>query len=62
MLVNKIPVIEVAGVTAICDGGGGALGHPLEFIQLNLAKPDKPAICKYCGLRYVKGKGHHAHH
>lgn len=35
-----------------------ALGHPIEFICLDL---DKPAICKYCGLRYVQDHGHHHH-
>ena len=27
--------IVVDGYVAVCDGGGGALGHPIEFIQLN---------------------------
>jgi hypothetical protein len=26
-------------MTAICNGGGGALGHPTEYIQLNTVKP-----------------------
>jgi len=58
-LINKVPVIEVAGHVAVCDGGGGALGHPVEFIQLdNVSKA--PAICKYCGLRFkMKAGGHH---
>ena len=29
-LVEKQPVIEVEGDMAVCDGGGGVLGHPLE--------------------------------
>lgn len=33
-----------------------ALGHPIEFICLDL---DEPAICKYCGLRYVQDHHHH---
>lgn len=32
-----------------------ALGHPIEFICLDL---DEPAICKYCGLRYVQDHHH----
>merc|ERR1712086_154383 len=47
-----VPPIEVAGMTAKCDGGGGPLGHPLEFIQLNTKRPI-PATCKYCGLRFT---------
>merc|ERR1719491_359419 len=49
-LINKVPVIEVAGEMAVCDGGGGALGHPIEYISL--ARPDSINSCKYCGLRY----------
>ncbi|KAF6135859.1 hypothetical protein GIB67_028178 [Kingdonia uniflora] len=33
-----------------------ALGHPIEFICLDLKDP---AICKYCGLRYVQHDHHH---
>jgi NADH dehydrogenase (ubiquinone) Fe-S protein 6 len=50
-LVNQVPVIEVNGHTAVCDGGSGALGHPIEYIQLDTVS-DKPAVCKYCGLRF----------
>lgn len=32
-----------------------ALGHPIEFICLDL---DEPAICKYCGLRYIQEHHH----
>mmetsp|Transcript_15830 Transcript_15830/g.47221 ORF Transcript_15830/g.47221 Transcript_15830/m.47221 type:complete len:122 (+) Transcript_15830:185-550(+) len=63
-LVAQVPVIEVDGLVATCNGGGGALGHPIEYIQLNLAggKPGDGMLpygeCKYCGLRFVS-KGHH---
>ncbi|CAM9345541.1 unnamed protein product [Hapterophycus canaliculatus] len=31
--------------------GGGALGHPLDYIQLG--SPDGgPRACQYCGIRY----------
>ena len=50
-LVNSVEIIEVADVTAVCDGGGGVLGHPIEYIQLNTVS-NEPAICKYCGLRF----------
>ena len=56
-LVHKIPPIEVEGEMAVCDGGGGALGHPLEYISL--ARPGAVEYCKYCGLRYTKKKGSH---
>ena len=53
-LVHKVPVIEVDGEMAVCDGGGGALGHPLEYISL--ARPGAIEYCKYCGLRYTMKK------
>jgi uncharacterized Zn-finger protein len=36
--------------------GGGALGHPIEYISLNNVL-DPIGVCKYCGLRY-KAKHH----
>lgn len=60
-MVKEVPVIEVDGYLAACEGGGGALGHPLEYIQLDKVLDDKPVACVYCGLRY-KSKGHHHHH
>lgn len=59
-LINKVPVIEVADTVAVCDGGSGALGHPLEYIQLNTVS-NEPQNCKYCGLRYKMKEGGHHH-
>jgi NADH dehydrogenase (ubiquinone) Fe-S protein 6 len=67
-LVEKQPIIEVEGNMAVCDGGGGALGHPLEYIKLG-ARADYPEgksekdgyPCIYCGLRY-RSKGGGGHH
>lgn len=66
-LVQKHPVIEVEGNMAVCDGGGGALGHPLEYIKLGKRadysgdwNEEDGVPCIYCGLRYrSKGGGHH---
>ena len=56
--ISTIPPIKVDGHLAVCDGGGGALGHPIEYIQLNTRHGD-PATCKYCGLRFTStGHGH----
>jgi len=49
-------VIEVEKDMAICDGGGGALGHPVEYISL--ARPGSVGVCKYCALRFQQ-KAHH---
>jgi NADH dehydrogenase (ubiquinone) Fe-S protein 6 len=57
-LIDKHPIVEVEGERAICDGGGGALGHPLEYISLQ--RPGVVEKCKYCGLRF-KSKAWEAH-
>lgn len=57
-LIAKVPVVEVDTTVAVCDGGGGTLGHPLEYIQVNTAVPGQVQTCKYCGIRY-KMKAHH---
>ena len=51
------PVIYVEGETAICDGGGGALGHPVEYIAVG-HRGGEPKACVYCGLRYAQKKRH----
>ncbi len=38
--------------------GGGALGHPRIFI--NVDKPGAHA-CGYCGIRFIKAEEHHHH-
>ncbi|KIW90683.1 uncharacterized protein Z519_08466 [Cladophialophora bantiana CBS 173.52] len=50
-LIHKQPVRWVKGKSVACDGGGGPLGHPRIFINL-----DKPQVCwcTYCGLPYAK--------
>ena len=49
-LIEKQPIVVVEGERAICDGGGGPLGHPLEYISLQ--RPGVVERCKYCGLRF----------
>jgi len=56
-LVNDVPVITVDARVAVCDGGSGALGHPVEYIQLDTVS-NEPQACKYCGLRFVMGEVH----
>ncbi|XP_035537217.1 NADH dehydrogenase [ubiquinone] iron-sulfur protein 6, mitochondrial [Morone saxatilis] len=55
-LVAEEPVSEVEARVVSCDGGGGALGHPKVFI--NLDKDTKVGTCGYCGLQF-KQKHHH---
>ncbi|GAA6044244.1 hypothetical protein JCM8097_002195 [Rhodosporidiobolus ruineniae] len=55
-LIAEEPIRLVQGRVAACDGGGGALGHPRIFINL-----DQPGAhgCTYCGIRYEQDHGHH---
>ncbi|BES88623.1 NADH dehydrogenase (ubiquinone) Fe-S protein 6 [Nesidiocoris tenuis] len=54
-LINKVPPIPKKERVVSCEGGGGPLGHPKVYI--NLDKPGNHA-CGYCGLRFVK-EDHH---
>ncbi|KAL6704542.1 hypothetical protein ACN47E_008171 [Coniothyrium glycines] len=56
-LIHKQPVRWVHERAVACDGGGGPLGHPKIFINV-----DKPQICwcTYCGLPFAHEK-HRAH-
>lgn len=60
-LVAQYPVIDVRSNVAMCNGGGGAMGHPIEYIKLELRDGAKGVACRYCGLRFRKAAGHHAH-
>ena len=47
-------IIEVETLVVGCDGGGGALGHPLVY--LNMEK--RGAVdCPYCGRKFVLKAG-----
>ena len=40
-LIQKVPPIEVDGDIAVCDGGGGALGHPLVSCSFPYPPPNR---------------------
>ncbi|KAI4097442.1 MAG: hypothetical protein LQ339_006760 [Xanthoria mediterranea] len=50
-LIHKQPVRWTKQRVVSCDGGGGPMGHPRIFINV-----DKPQInwCTYCGLPFAK--------
>lgn len=53
--IQETATIEVDSNVAICNGGGGALGHPVEYIKLLVSDEDAgPQVCKYCGLKFVR--------
>ncbi|KAJ3216701.1 hypothetical protein HDU67_009133 [Dinochytrium kinnereticum] len=55
-LIRKVPIITVSTRRVSCDGGGGALGHPKVFINLD---DGHPVACGYCGQRFQKDSHHH---
>ncbi|KAI9343434.1 NADH:ubiquinone oxidoreductase kDa subunit [Zopfochytrium polystomum] len=54
--INALPPTLVKGRKVACDGGGGALGHPKVYINLD---EGSPIACGYCGLKYQKDPHHH---
>jgi len=54
-LINQAPPKECIKSVVYCDGGGGPLGHPKVYI--NLDKPGNHA-CGYCGLQFFKKDSH----
>ncbi|KAG8996600.1 hypothetical protein FRB94_008199 [Tulasnella sp. JGI-2019a] len=53
-MIAKEPIRLVHGRKAVCDGGGGALGHPKIFINL-----DKPGPRPCGGIRFEQVHEHH---
>ncbi|KAI4483686.1 hypothetical protein M0804_007946 [Polistes exclamans] len=54
-LISKVPSTPVKSRIVACDGGGGPLGHPKVYI--NLDEPG-PNTCGYCGLEFHKEDNH----
>lgn len=46
--------IEVTTATVGCDGGGGALGHPLVYLKIG---DSREIVCPYCSRRFVLAEG-----
>ena len=49
----EIIVVDPDTESVACDGGGGALGHPMVYYTFG--KGDT-LDCGYCGRRFVRGK------
>jgi len=49
-LVDDREVVLTSRHDVACDGGGGALGHPVEYMTLGTRGE---VVCKYCGRRYL---------
>ncbi len=51
---DAVEIIEADGPEVVCDGGGGALGHPR--VHLNMGAK-REIDCPYCGRRFVLKAG-----
>jgi uncharacterized Zn-finger protein len=52
-------IVETDKTRAVCDGEGGALGHPRVYLEMG----DETAVeCPYCDKRFVLKAGAGAHH
>jgi uncharacterized Zn-finger protein len=49
-LVDEREFVVTPHMYAVCDGGNGPLGHPVEYLTL---EKGGQTVCKYCGRRYV---------
>ena len=47
---NSPEVIIVEDRRVACDGGGGALGHPITWYEMG---DDDMVECKYCDRRFI---------
>ncbi len=54
---HEIIAVDAHTATVACDGGGGALGHPIVYYTFGTADH---VDCGYCGRRFVRAAG--AHH
>ncbi len=54
-------VVVVSSPIVGCDGGGGALGHPLVYLRI---EREGEVVCPYCSCRFVlvEGAGTAAEH
>jgi len=47
--------IEVEKMTVACDGGGGPLGHPSDYLHLD--DDSHEVVCPYCSRDFVLKAG-----
>jgi uncharacterized Zn-finger protein len=51
-------IVEVETTRVMCEGSGGALGHPRVFLEMG----DEDFVeCGYCDRRFVLKKGAERH-
>jgi uncharacterized Zn-finger protein len=56
-MAEPVEIIKVESHSVQCNGGGGALGHPLVYLEMG----EKTEItCPYCSRLFVLKKKQHA--
>ena len=50
MTIDPPEIIEVEDTVVACNGGGGALGHPRVYLNL---ETNGTVDCPYCDRRFV---------
>jgi uncharacterized Zn-finger protein len=58
MTTDAPEIIEVDDTRVVCDGGGGALGHPRVYLEMGEADFVE---CPYCDRKYVLRPGAQGH-
>ena len=53
MTIDPPEIIEVEDTVVACNGGGGALGHPRVYLNL---ETNGAVDCPYCDRRFVLKK------
>ncbi|MBT5352172.1 MAG: zinc-finger domain-containing protein [Rhodospirillales bacterium] len=51
---DALETINVSDTTVGCDGGGGALGYPMVYLEIG---PEGTKTCPYCSRHYVLEEG-----
>ena len=58
-LIAKVKTIYVQGSEAVCDGGGGALGHPVEArVHVEWGEADTPTTAVHSAGDTARQRGH----
>lgn len=58
MPIDAPEIVEVDDTRVACDGGGGALGHPLVYLEMG----DQNFVeCPYCDRKFILRGGAHPH-
>jgi uncharacterized Zn-finger protein len=57
-LISPPEIIPVDSHRVACNGGGGALGHPLVYLDMGA---NSSVVCGYCGRKFVLRDGAHGY-